>query len=121
MTFIATAPGAVAATPKAGTFVQLKNNRELMRINVQKGHVTDAVHYDSCVRVPIFTSSPNIKISGGNFNWTGKVTDVINHKWQVHVDGTFVSPTKAKGHWSAKQLSGGSCTSTYTYTVTRQA
>lgn len=118
---VVTAPIAVAATPRNGTFAQIKNNRELMRLGVTKGHVSDAVHYDKCVVVPILTYDPKIKVTGGKFSWTHKVTDVIGQTWRVHVDGNFVTRNKATGHWSAKKLTGTTCTSTYAYTVTRQA
>ena len=118
---VAAAPAALAVTPKAGSYVQEKNGREQMMLQVKNGHIINAVHYDNCVTVPIFSSAlgPNIKINNGKFSWTGKVTDVANRRWTVHVDGAFVSNTKAKGHWSATRLSGGSCTSTFTYSVTR--
>jgi len=61
-----------------------------------------------------------VKVTSGKFSWTHTVTNVIGDKWRVHVDGKFVTRNKAKGHWSAKKLSGDTCTSTFTYTVTRQ-
>jgi hypothetical protein len=116
---VATATAAFAVTPKAGQYAQIKGNRAYMEFTVQKGHVNNAVHYDSCVTVPL--KMPSIKISSGRFSYTGKVSDYTNRSYQVHVDGHWVSATKAKGTWSAKRLSSPTCTSSYAYTVTRHS
>jgi len=118
---LAGSPAAVAAVahPKAGSYAQIKNNKSLMSFTLSKGYVKQASHYDKCVVVPIMM--PNIKVTNGKFSFDGKRVDVIGQKWKVHLDGKFVTKTKAKGTWSAKQLVGGSCTSTFTYTVTWQA
>jgi hypothetical protein len=116
----AVAPAAVAAVshPKAGSYSQLNKagDRSKMELSYSKGHVTYAEHYDKCVRVPIML--PKVKVSEGKFSYSGKADDVVGHKWKVHLDGAFVTRTKATGHWSAKQLTGGSCASTFTYKVT---
>lgn len=115
---IATATSAYAITPKPGQYAQVKNNRSEMTFQLSKGHVIGAVHYDSCVTVPL--KMPSIKVSAGKFSWSGKVSDYANRSFQAHVDGHWVSATKAKGTWSAKRLTSPTCTSTYAYTVTLQ-
>ena len=117
---VAAAPAAVAAVanPRAGSYAQMRSNHYYMELTFKNSRISNALHYDSCVRVPIV--APSVKVSSGQFSWTGKATDVLGKKWRVHIDGSFVSRTKATGHWSAKQLTGGSCASSIRYTVTRQ-
>lgn len=119
----AAAPAALALAqhPRAGNYAQLNasGDRIKMAFTLDKGHVSNAIHYDKCVRVPI--EMPSISVSNGRFSYDGKRTDVIGQRFKVHVDGKFVTRTKAKGTWTAKQLTGGTCSTTFDYTVTRQS
>jgi hypothetical protein len=116
----APAAPAVAKHPKPGAYAQTNKSgsKFLMEFTYAKGKVTDPYHYDNCVTVP-FLDPPKIKVKKGTFSWTGKVTDVTKNKFKLHVDGKFVTKTKAKGNWTAEKLGKNGCTSKFNYKVKR--
>lgn len=87
-----------------------------MEFTLAKGHVSNAIHYDSCVTSPI--AVPKIKVTKGRFRYDGTTSSLIG-KFKVHVDGRFVTSTKAKGTWKVKKLGTGHCTSNFKYTAVR--
>jgi hypothetical protein len=114
------APAAVNKHPKPGTYAQTNasGSKFLMEFTLdKKRRVTSAVHYDHCVTVPV--NVPKIKVRHGKFSFDGKVTDVTQRKFKLHLDGKFVTKTKAKGNWTAKLLDKDSCTSKFDYKVKR--
>jgi hypothetical protein len=88
-----------------------------MYFQYANGKVTQAHRYDKCITVPL-QKVPVMKVTNGHFSYTGNSADYTNRQFQFHVDGTFVTTTKAIGTWSDKQLSGGTCSSSFKYTVT---
>jgi hypothetical protein len=122
VTGISLAPAATAAVahPRAGHYAQVSSDGQTfkMEFTVARGMVKDAARYDQCVRVPILM--PAVKIQQGRFSYDGTRKDVLSNKFHVHLTGRFVSKTKAKGTWAVKQLTGGDCKSSFSYTVVRQ-
>ncbi|MBV9485412.1 MAG: hypothetical protein JO246_05095 [Frankiaceae bacterium] len=118
--FATAAPAAVERHPKAGHYAQMNKSgsKFKMEFTLKKHKVSDAIHYDHCVVVPLL-DMPKIKVKGGKFSFDGTVNDVTSNKFKVHLDGKFTSKTKAKGNWTAKKLGKDSCTSKFNYKVKR--
>ena len=115
----AAAPSALASVsthPKPGNYAQMDaHNNYKMEFTLANHRVSGAEHYDNCVRVPILM--PKVKVVGGKFHYSGTRQDAVGNKFKVHLTGKFVTRTKAKGTWQAQEVSGGSCTSTFSYKV----
>lgn len=115
----ATGAAAVVSTPKDGNYMQFKRGVSSIQFQLSHDTVTNVVRYDNCVVVPI--RMPSLKVVDGAFSYTGTPLDELGHLWRLHIDGTFVSSTRATGHWRATRLSAtAGCTSRYAFTATRQ-
>jgi opacity protein-like surface antigen len=118
--FVSVAPAALAvsAHPKAGTYSQAHGNYHEIDFTLDAGKVTGLKRYDECVTVPL-NELPAINVSKGRFSWDGKRKDVLGRKFRIHVDGKFVTRHKAKGTWTVKQLTKGSCKSSFDWVAVR--
>lgn len=93
---------ALAAQPTAnGNYQQLKGNREVISLHVDKtGKKIDGVSaYTKCNPVP-FNPPITMKITkAGAFALTGERKDVTGKLVKVVISGKFVSATEAKGSY----------------------
>jgi hypothetical protein len=117
--FVSAAPalGAVAKHPKSGSYSQSTKKAFQMEFTLDKGKVSNAIHYDDCVVTPI--TLPKIKVTKGRFSYDGTRTNVSSQKYKIHLDGRFVSRTMAKGTWTAERLGKDPCTSDFDYKAVR--
>ncbi len=99
------APAAVS-NPKEGNYAQKKHHRYQIEFAYSGGKVSNAIHYDNCLTVPV--AMPKIKVKHGHFSYDGTRKDVTNRKFKIHVDGKFTGRKVAKGTWKEKLVSGGS-------------
>lgn len=90
------APG-VAATPKAGTFSQMRQNGDYkirLEVNKAKSKVSP-FYYNDCSNVPVVLK---IRIKDdGSFTFNGTRDNVIGDPVHVFIKGKFVRPKVAKG------------------------
>ena len=97
---------ALAAKPKAGSYVDKQGNIYKIQLDVAKSkRKLTPSYYNKCSPVPVIYKAKINK--RGKFKYHGTVTNVVEDQVKIKLKGRFVSKKKAKG---TVKYSVGDCT-----------